>query len=186
MRTTNLTPNVVADCLVCGTHFERYVEPSKLASGKAKGIYCSRKCKGKALSRDKHPLWKGGRILEVDGYVMLHQPDHPHANNKGYVFEHRLVMEAHLGRILEPAEVVHHKNDVRSDNRIENLHLYPSNAEHKADDIVFRQRDQKGRLMPKDQPNAELFNEDCITGMERRIRSSTVDLTVTSIPFEEL
>lgn len=33
---------------------------------------------------------------------------------------------------------------------------------------------------------AQLFNEDCITGMVERIGPSKVHLTVTSIPFEEL
>lgn len=32
----------------------------------------------------------------------------------------------------------------------------------------------------------KLFNEDCITGMNKHLESESIDLTVTSIPFEEL
>lgn len=108
------------------------------------------------------------------------------------MLEHRLVMEKKLGRQLEPNEVVHHLNENTEDNRPENLHLYPSNAEHKRDDIVFRKRDKLGRLLKKEpravasspETKVEIFNEDCITGMERRIADGAVHLIVTSIPFE--
>ena len=76
-----------------------------------------------------------GQVLDKDGYVRIFGvKDHPaHRNRKSkYVLEHQLVMEAHLGRYLRPEERVHHDNEVKNDNRLENLKLTTasSHAEH--------------------------------------------------------
>ncbi len=64
------------------------------------------------------------------GYRYIKRRDHPRATQHGYVMEHRLVMEEHLGRFLEPKEVVHHKDDQRAHNCLQNLELFPSNGAH--------------------------------------------------------
>jgi hypothetical protein len=78
---------------------------------------------------EKSQKWKGGFYLH-HGYVMVHSPEHPKADQDGYVLEHRLVMEHKLGRLLEKNEHVHHINYDRTDNRLENL-VVLSPSEHK-------------------------------------------------------
>jgi hypothetical protein len=75
-------------------------------------------------------LWGGGRSRDKDGYIQVYSPTHPYKDHRGYVYEHRLIMEACLGRVLEPTEVVHHINGIEDDNRIENLMRFDSHSEH--------------------------------------------------------
>jgi hypothetical protein len=93
-----------------------------------------------------HPNWKGGEWVNKEGRVYVYRPDHPHANNKGYVFRARLVMESVLGRYLEPEETVHHRNEITNDDRPENLQLFPSRGEHTA--FHNTGKDRSGSRLP--------------------------------------
>lgn len=90
--------------------------------------------------------WKGGVYYHSDGYLYEYAPDHPDAAiAKGYVLQHRLVMEDKLGRPLAPGELVHHINEVKDDNRPENLELHDRSTHmkhHKSDAM----RDWQGRF----------------------------------------
>ena len=50
--------------------------------------------------------------------------------NKKTVRLHRYIMEEHIGRKLKSSELVHHKNEDRHDNRVENLEIL-SRSEHR-------------------------------------------------------
>ena len=77
--------------------------------------------------------WKGGKTIDKDGYVLILDRSHESIKKKGisrYRREHIVVMENYLKRNLKKGEVVHHKNGIKSDNRLENLQLFKSNGEH--------------------------------------------------------
>lgn len=93
-----------------------------------------------------NPNFGGGKYIDDKGYVRVLLPDHPR-NIKGYVYEHRLLMEKYLGRYLEPWETVHHINEIKVDNRIENFFLC-THKEHSAIHMEGRKitPDQKNQL----------------------------------------
>ncbi len=84
----------------------------------------------KAMRGENHYNWKGGKIKDSNGYILIKCRNHPHKNGWGYVREQRLVMEKYLGRYLKSEEVVHHINKNITDNRIENLKLFANQSEH--------------------------------------------------------
>lgn len=93
-----------------------------------KGIKLSEETKRKISESHKGKLknpseFGGHRKKRADGYIRVYCPEHPYATKDGYVMEHILVMEKAIGRYITREEVVHHKNKIRDDNRLENLEL---------------------------------------------------------------
>jgi hypothetical protein len=84
----------------------------------------------------RNASWRGGLHINTAGYAFVRRPDHPRAGANGYVPQHVLVMEEHLGRRLvwrgpghPESEIIHHLNGDKLDNRLENL-IITTFAEH--------------------------------------------------------
>lgn len=114
-------------CSNCGK--ERWVQ---LKAGKPRNLKCvscvlrqrhiteATKLKmSKAQQGEHHPRWNGGEY-KADGYVFILKPDHPRAHY-GHVKRAIIVLEEKLGRPLLPGMDSHHKNEIKDDDRPENL-----------------------------------------------------------------
>lgn len=77
----------------------------------------------KVRKGEKACNWKGGKKRNKKGYILLKVENHPYSDKQSYIMEHRLIMEKKIGRYLRPDEIVHHKNGIKDDNRIENLEI---------------------------------------------------------------
>lgn len=90
------------------------------------------------VAGSNNPAYRGGARVLVAGYWYVYAPNHPNRTKQNRMAEHRLVMEAKLGRLLERREVVHHMNGDRKDNRPENLGVFSSNTDHLRHELTGR------------------------------------------------
>lgn len=66
----------------------------------------------------------------INNYVAYYRPDHPRAMSNGMVYEHILVAEKSIGRLLKDGEVVHHKDHCKTNNSPENLMVFRGHSDH--------------------------------------------------------
>lgn len=124
-------------CVECGKSFyvpKWHADDQRHETGK----YCSRPCHYKGM-RLTGP---GARNRRVDGYIQVYYPSHPMATRAGWILEHRLVAAEAAGRLLTVDEHVDHINEIKDDNRPENLRIV-SNREHQG--ITMQSRTAKAR-----------------------------------------
>lgn len=110
-------------CEICGQTFKVFPYRQNIAK------YCSRQCKnkgvGKAISAGKIT---GIPRLSTQGYWFLFMPSYHRANEQGYAKMADVIFEK-FHRPLQPREVVHHKDECRTNDHPDNLEAF-TNAEH--------------------------------------------------------
>ena len=120
-------------------------------------VYCSRSCAAhyKGINKRGKKLpprlgWEYSTVTtDKNGYVRMYAGNHPFANGRKMIAQHVMVMELHIQRQLTSTECVHHKNENKQDNRIENLELLTKAMHskiHAIDTASKRKRTTGGRF----------------------------------------
>lgn len=108
---------------------------------------------------DKSCNWNGGKKINKKGYVLILNKNHPNCDSNGYIFEHRCVIEEYIGRYITEEEIVHHKNGIKNDNRIENLQLMLK-SEHTKLHHIGSKRSSKTRNLMSTKAKERLQNKE--------------------------
>lgn len=104
------------------------------------------------------PSYRGGPTTTYNGYVWEYVGGHRLANMWGFAPQHRLVGEDLVGRPLRKGEVVHHHDEVRTNNAPANLQVM-TGAAHRA-----HHNSTHGAKMQIPLPRAEVIAALDLTG----------------------
>lgn len=121
------------ECDVCKKHFKVKTNRATEAFKKKQNKFCSKDCKTiywreeaskrviKHVKENGHAMFKGGIGVTTDGYIWIR------IKGKGYhgnqIKLHRYLMQVKLGRELKASEIVHHIDEDKFNNNIDNLQL---------------------------------------------------------------
>ena len=139
------------------------------------GAYGSGMCRHHSSNNKLNSNYEGGRIRLKSGYILILSPKHPYKQKSNYVFEHRLIMEAYMNKISYkkwvkygysgkyPKDVkflilrnrkngqeVHHLNEIKYDNRINNFSL---ETKHSHDKFSIKHEQAKRIIKLENQRN---------------------------------
>ena len=90
-------------------------------------------------------------------YLAIQKPSHPKARIDGYVYIHQLQAEKKLGRQLNEGECVHHIDENKYNNDIDNIMIFKTKSDHTAfhsgceaylDGDVWAAKIHKNRICP--------------------------------------
>ncbi|HEX6256257.1 MAG TPA: HNH endonuclease [Euzebyales bacterium] len=147
---------------------------------------CGRRCHSRGLCKAHHKRLQATGSVQADvpirsvtgegsishgcRKVPVTPSERPLTDGATQALEHRLVMARALGRPLHPDETVHHRNGVRTDNRIENLELWSTahpRGQRIADKIAFATT-----MLSRYRPDLLTAHEDATSGQLRDTESS--------------
>lgn len=116
-------------CKICNVKISRGSERCRSCGNKGRTAWNKGKNSPKTAGKNS-VHWKGGKRINSSGYLEIYIPEHPFANKLKLIAEHRLIVEKKIGRYLKPEEIVHHIDENKLNNKIENLMLFKSNQKH--------------------------------------------------------
>lgn len=107
-----------------------------------------------------------GNFVFTGKYLAIQSVGHPKARSDGYVYIHQLQAEKKLGRPLNTKECVHHIDENKYNNDIDNLMVFKTNSDHTAfhsgceiylDKDVWVAREHKNSICPICMVNKKSF-----------------------------
>ena len=125
-RITNKTIRSVDKSLPCKV--DGCEEPYSCI-GYCKRHYSQFRKHGKIISVERMQKKRTGEKMK-SGYMYILKKGHPTADKRGYVKRSRLVWEENTGHIVMPPEIVHHKDEIKTNDDFGNLKLLPDKSAH--------------------------------------------------------